>query len=161
MGKKELRSMEPPTGTEGTEGGRPRPTGVPSVPNRAKTIDPQVKVVKKRRNLTVAFKRQVVAKVGKLRSQGFGSIGAYLRKLGLYYSTVKIWERQIQKGILGTIRGRKEQSRDALLKEIKRLRNNLEHTEQMLHQSELIIDLQKKISEVATGSLTGSIARNR
>ncbi len=160
---KETRSKESgaTTGTEGTEGGRPRPTGVPSVPVRAKNVDPNVAVLKKRRNLTVAFKRQVVAKVNKLRSQGFGSVGAYLRKAGVYYSTLKIWERQVRAGVLGIARGRKEQSREALLKENKRLRSQLEQAERMVHQSELIIELQKKISDLAANSLSDSFVRSR
>lgn len=162
MNMKAARRMEAgvTTGAEGTEGGR-RPTGVPSAPVRARDADPQVAVVKKRRNLTAAFKRQVVAKVNALRSQGFGSVGAYLRKMGVYYSTLKIWERQVRAGVLGLRRGRKEQSREALLKENRRLRTQLEQAHRMLHQSELIIELQKKISDVASSSLSGSFVRSR
>lgn len=151
------------TEAEGTEGGRLplRPTGVPSASVNARIVDPHVPVSKKRRNLTDGFKRQVVAKVNKLRSQGFGSVGAYLRKIGVYYSMAKIWERQVRNGLLGTGRGRKEQSREVLLKENKKLRRQLEQVERMLHQSELIIELQKKISDVAASSLSGSIVRSK
>ena len=149
------------TGTEGTKGGRFGPTGVPSVPERVRTANPQVPVLNKRRNLTTAFKRKVIAKVKRLRSHGFGSVGAYLRKIGVYYSSIKIWERQARDGILGTSRGHKEQSREALLKENKRLRRQLEQAERMLHQSELIIELQKKISDVAASSLPCNIGRSR
>jgi hypothetical protein len=62
---------------------------------------------------------------------------------------------------LGTGRGRKEQSREVLLKENKKLRRQLEQVERMLHQSELIIELQKKISDVAASSLSGSIVRSK
>jgi len=133
----------------------------PSASVNARSVDPHVPVSKKRRNLTDGFKRRVVAKVNKLRSQGFGSVGAYLRKIGVYYSMAKIWERQVRNGLLGTGRGRKEQSREALLKENKKLRRQLEQVERMLHQSELIIELQKKISDVAANSLSGSIVRSK
>lgn len=149
------------TGTEGTKGGRFGPTEVPSVPVNARAADPRVPVLNKRRNLTTAFKRQVIAKVKRLRSHGFGSVGAYLRKIGVYYSSIKIWERQARDGILGTSRGHKEQSRESLLKENKRLRRQLEQAERMLHQSELIIELQKKISDVAASSLPCTTGRSR
>jgi hypothetical protein len=149
------------TETVGTEGGRLRPTGVPTVSVHARTVDPQVPILKKRRNLTIAFKRQVITKVKRLRSQGFGAVGAYLRKIGVYYSSLKIWERQVRDGILSVNRGRKEQSRESLLKENKRLRHQLEQVERMLHQSELIIELQKKISDVAASSLPRTTGRSR
>ena len=154
-------ALATPTATEGTEGGRLRPTGVPSVAEPPKTADPHVPVVKKRRNLTTAFKRKVVTNVNNLRSRGFGSIGAYLRTIGIYYSTAKIWERQFRDGVMGTRRGCKEQSRDWLLKENKRLRQELEQTRKRLRQSELLIELQIKISDVAICSLPGNFGRNR
>jgi transposase-like protein len=128
---------------------------------RARAGDPHVAVVKKRRNLTDAFKRRVVAKLNELRTEGFGAVGGYLRRVGVYYSTAKIWERQVRDGVLGSSRGRREQGREALLRENKRLRRQLERTERLLHQSELIIDLQKKISDVAASSLCASIGRSR
>jgi len=149
------------TGTAGTEGGRSGPTGVHAVPVHTRKADPHVSVIKKRRNLTVAFKQKVLVNVKNLRSKGFGKVGAYLRKIGIYYSTIKLWERQLRDGILAVPRGRKEQSREALLKENKRLRTELEKAKKKLHQSELIIDLQKKISDMATNSLSEDIVRTK
>jgi transposase-like protein len=147
-------------GIGGTEGGR-RPTGVPPIPANAAAIDPQVKVQKKRRKLTAAFKQQVVAKVERLRQEDYGAVGAYLREIGVYYSAVKLWERQIQAGTLGGRRGRKQQSREALQREVTRLRSQVQSLEHKLVQSELIIELQKKISDMATLSQSSTCARSR
>jgi hypothetical protein len=111
--------------------------------------------------LTERFKRQVVAKVNRFRSKGFGAVGAYLRGVGVYYSSVKQWERQIRNGTLCKLRGKKVHSHDALLKENHRLRRQVEQTEQKLRHSELIIELQKKISDMATVSLSQSFERSR
>ena len=149
------------TDTGGTEGGRPRPTGVPPVSVHARKPEPEVSVARKRRYLTEKFKRQVVAKVNVLRAKGLGAVGAYLRGVGVYYSSVKQWERQILKGMLGKQRGQKEQSRDVLLKENHRLRRQVEETQRKLKQSELIIELQKKISDMAAISLPQSCEGSR
>jgi hypothetical protein len=111
--------------------------------------------------MTDQFKRQVVAKVNELRSEGFGAVGAYLRGIGVYYSSAKQWERQVQNGTLGKARGQRRQSREVLLKEIHTLRRHVEQVEQKLKQSELIIELQKKISEIAAVSLPPSFEGSR
>lgn len=150
-------------GTGATEGGRTRPTGVAPVPARANATitDPQVRVIRKRRRLSKEFKRGVVSKVISLRAKGFGAVGSYLRSIGVYYSSVKNWERQISTGTLEKKRGTKGQSREGLQKEIKRIRRQLESTQQKLQQSELIIELQKKISDIAGLSLHKNSERNK
>lgn len=91
----------------------------------------------------------VLETVAALRSEGHGAIGAYLRKEGLYYSSVRTWERQQSQGRLSsTRRGSKEKSREELLAEIKRLRRKQEQLEKRLKKTELIVELQKKLSEV-------------
>ena len=137
----------------GAEGGRPRPTGAPPASARANDPDPEVKVFRRRRYLTDSFKRRVVSEITRLRSQGFGAVGSYLRSVGVYYSSAAQWERLIRDGGLSPARGNKQQSRDSLLREIHRLRRQVKDTERKLQQSELIIELQKKISAVAEMSL--------
>ncbi len=96
----------------GTEGGR-RPTGVPAANAHA---DPEVIAQLKRRRFTTAYKLKVLDTVAELRHRGNGALGAYLRKEGLYYSSVSKWEHQRSKGQLtASTRGRREKSRDSLL----------------------------------------------
>ena len=133
-------------GTAVTEGGR-RPTVVAAdVPTKP---DPEVIVRPHRRNLTVRYKLKVLETVAALREQGQGAIGAYLRKEGLYYSSISSWERLRNQGLLtSTQKGPKEKNRDSLLVEIKQLRRKLDQSQKRLAKTELIIELQKKLSAI-------------
>ena len=133
-------------GTAGTEGGR-RPTVGPA--EALTKPDPEVLARPHRRNLTVSYKLKVLETVAALREQGQGTVGAYLRKEGLYYSSIRYWERLRDKGLLtSTLKGPKENNRDALLAENKQLRRQLEQTKKRLAKTELIIELQKKLSAI-------------
>jgi transposase len=133
-------------GTAGTEGGR-RPTVVPA--DAPTNPDPEVVARPRRRNLTVPYKLKVLETVAALREQGHGEVGAYLRKEGLYYSSISSWERLRDQGLLtSTLKGPKDKDRDALLAEIKQVRRQLEQTKRRLAKTELIIDLQKKLSAI-------------
>jgi len=130
----------------GTEGGR-RPTGVPG----EETTHQDVEVVqqKTRRRLSVGYKTRVMKAVARLKETGSDSIGSYLRKEGLYYSTVRRWMQQQEQGALrATKSGRKPKSQTSLQGENRRLRRQLEKTEKRLKKTELIVELQKKISMI-------------
>ncbi len=133
-------------GTAGTEEGR-RPTVVPA--DASTRPDPEVIARPHRRNLTVAYKLKVLDTVTALREQGHGKVGAYLRKEGLYYSSISSWERLRDQGLLtSTPKGPKDKNRDALLAENKQLRRHLEQTKKRLAKTEMIIELQKKLSAI-------------
>lgn len=134
------------TGTAGTEGGR-RPTGVPAVPVTKKSSE--VVPSQKRRRLTTAYKIKVLETVEALKSEGQGAVGAYLRSEGLYYSSVSRWAKQREQGQLTTNkRGRHEKSRESLIAENKKLRRQLDSMQNKLEKTELIVDLQKKLSRL-------------
>ena len=111
--------------------------------------DPEV-VPQKRRKHTVSYKIKVVETIALLREEGAsGSIGAYLRQEGLYSSAVTSWERSLRNGTLTTARsGPKEKNRSELQEEIKRLRRKLEQTEKKLAKTQLVVELQKKLSAI-------------
>ena len=133
-------------GTAGTEESR-RPTVVPA--DAPIKPDPEVVVRAHRRNLTVSYKLKVLETVAALREQGQGKVGAYLREEGLYYSSIRTWEQLRDKGLLtSTQKGSKEKNRDALLSENKQLRRQLEQTQKRLSKTEMIIELQKKLSAI-------------
>jgi len=140
-----MRDKQQDSRSAGTEGGR-RPTGVPADVNSKP--DPEVVVQMTRRRLNNSYKLKVLNHVDSLRGEGNGAIGAYLRKEGLYYSMVHNWSKQRDQGLL---RGHsnsnsREKSRDAILAENKQLRRKLEQTEKRLHKTELLVELQKKLS---------------
>lgn len=133
------------TASTGAEGGR-RPTGGPAE-TTAPPPNPEVVARTTRRQLTTAYKIKVLDTVTALREQGQGAVGAYLRSEGLYYSNIHTWERQKAQGMLTAGRpGPKEKSRDSLMTEIKLLRRKLEQTEKRLKKTEMIVELQKKLS---------------
>lgn len=133
------------------EGGR-RPTG-DSLSAAARVgippavADSEVDGLATRRRLTVAYKLKVLNRIEDLRRAGNGSIGAYLRAEGLYYSSVQKWKRQYENGTLGVrSRGVRLKGREALMRENKALRRQNESLKKRLYKTELIVDLQKKIS---------------
>jgi transposase len=134
------------TESAGTEGGR-RPTGGPA--DSGSKPDPEVVPKAVRRHLTVAYKLKVLDIVAQLREQGQGAVGAYLRKEGLYSSSISAWEKLRDQGLLTcTKKGSREKSHDALLAENKQLRRELEKARKRLAKTELIVELQKKLSAI-------------
>ena len=130
----------------GTEGDR-RSTGVPA--DVSVRPDSEVTPRTTRRYLTVAYKLKVLETVASLREQEQGAIGAYLRKEGLYYSSIRSWEKLRDQGLLTSSRkGPREKKHDALLAENKQLRRKLEQTQKRLAKTELIVELQKKLSAI-------------
>jgi hypothetical protein len=130
----------------GTEGGR-RPTGGPA--DGSARPDSEVVPRATRRYLTVAYKLKVLETVAALREQGQGAVGAYLRKEGLYYSSIRSWEKLRGQGLLtSSKKGQREKNRDALLAENKQLRRKLEQAQKRLAKTELIVELQKKLSAI-------------
>jgi transposase len=131
-----VHSLDP-----GTEGGR-RPAGVPG----GEAVE--VAVGSKRRRVTVAYKIRVVETVASLRSEGHGSIGAFLRKEGLYYSTVRKWTEQYERGDLARRQEESKASTRSLQAENQRLRRKLEQVERKLKKTEAIVEIQKKLSAI-------------
>jgi len=147
-------STPPRTSGRETEGGRFGPTGVSLPDERAAHTpalppDTEVSTSPHRRRSTAAYKLRVLAHLDALREKGNGSMGAYLRSEGLYYSAVQKWYRQRESGTLETVsRGSRSKAREVLLRENKALRRQNESLKKRLHKTELIVELQKKISEM-------------
>jgi len=81
-----------------------------------------------------------------------GSLGALLRREGLYASNLNTWRHQRERGVLSALtpkkRGRKESVRDPLVAENEKLRRENERITKRLRQAEIIIDVQKKVSQI-------------
>jgi transposase-like protein len=110
--------------------------------------DPEVLPKAKRRTFTAAYKQWVLEEADKCREQP-GQIGALLRREGLYSSHLTTWRRQRDAGQMAGLkpqkRGRKSDEEAA---EISRLRRENEWLGRQLAQAELIIEAQKKLSEI-------------
>lgn len=77
-----------------------------------------------------------------------GQVAAILRREGIYYSTLNDFRKQQQQGRLEPKTDRsKQQSRESR-NELDRLRRENSRLQRKLEQAELIIDVQKKVSQL-------------
>ena len=139
----------------GTEGAR-RATGVaPSFgrteePKTMSPPDPEVPEKRRRRKFTAKYKLRILAEAEACTKPG--QIGALLRREGLYSSSLSSWRRQKENGLLEALsakkRGRKGKERNPLAQQVARLERENERLRQKLKKAEIIIDVQKKISQV-------------
>jgi len=112
--------------------------------------DPEVSEKPTRRRFTAEYKLRILRLADACTEPG--SIGALLRREGLYSSHLTTWRRQREEGALDGLkpkkRGRKVTERNPLLPELERLRRENEQLAQRLKQAELIIEVQKKVSQM-------------
>jgi transposase len=109
-------------------------------------VDPEVPSKHTRHRHTENYKREVIAKVAELRELGTGQIGNYLRSEGIYFSMALKWEKKFKQENGTTVR--EKNSREALEEKVKALEKELLRTQKKLAKSEMIIEIQKKISEM-------------
>ena len=102
----------------------------------------------KRRTFTAAYKQWVLEEAEKCREQP-GGIGALLRREGLYSSHLTTWRRQQEAGQLAGLAPRKRGPKSNVeAEEVGRLRRENAHLSRQLEKAELIIEAQKKLSEI-------------
>ena len=120
---------------------------MPSVP--VHPPDPEVPEKAVRRRFTAEYKLNILRQADHVQSPG--EIGALLRREGLYSSHLTTWRQQREAGVLSALRpkqrGRKA-SRHPLEPEVDRLRKENRRLQKRLQRAELIIDIQKKISQM-------------
>ena len=112
--------------------------------------DPEVSAKASRRRFTAEYKLDILKQADTCTEPG--SLGALLRREGLYSSNINTWRRQRDRGVLSGLtpkkRGRKESGRDPLIAENDKLRKENDRLTKRLKRAETIIDVQKKISEI-------------
>ena len=98
----------------------------------------------------MSYKQRIVKKVKELREEG-GSIGAFIRSEGLYYSAVQKWEKALskEKARSSSEKDSLKVQNDELKKKVARLEKELAKAGKQLEKAEMIIDIQKKISVLA------------
>ena len=119
---------------------------IESQPN-GKGPDPEVIARPRRRTFTAQYKLRVL---DELDAAAPGSIGAILRREGLYSSRVSQWRVERRRGTLAALsktRGKKPM-KNPLADEVVRLRRALLKSQQQLAQAEVIIDVQKKVASL-------------
>ena len=112
--------------------------------------DPEVAEKKPRRRFTAKYKLQILREADECTEPG--QLGALLRREGLYSSNLTIWRRQREEGLLDALsprkRGRKEKEKNPLAPKVAQLERENECLRKKLKKAEIIIDVQKKISEI-------------
>ena len=112
-----------------------------------KIPDPEVVPKAKRRKFTAQYKLRIVEEADTCTEPG--QVGALLRREGLYASHLSNWRRLRQEGqqqALSKQRGRKAQDRSVA--ELAKLRRENERLRARLEQAEMIIEVQKKLSQI-------------
>lgn len=103
----------------------------------------------KRRNYTASYKLKILTEAEQCSKDG--ELGALLRREGLYSSHLNTWKRQRERGILSGLtqkRGKKKQEITSLLKEKQKLERENKRLKAQLDKASLIIDFQKKTSQM-------------
>ncbi len=121
----------------------------PAVEGRV-TPSPEVPERPVRRRFTVEYKAKVLAEADACTESGM--LGELLRREGLYSSHLSTWRRQRDAGVLAGLtpkrRGRKAKPKNPLADEVAQLQRENRRLTEQLRQAELIIDVQKKVSEM-------------
>ncbi len=114
--------------------------------------DTEVVPKAKRREFSLAYKNQILTEVdGRTKA---GQIGSILRREGLYSSHLTTWRRQRERGELAGSRGRP--AKPEAEQEVTRLRQENERLQHRLAQTEAVIDIQKKVSQLIGLTLPNS-----
>lgn len=112
--------------------------------------DPEVPEKKPRRRFTAKYKLRILEKADACTAPG--QLGALLRHEGLYSSYLATWRRQRDQGLLAAMtpkkRGRKAKEKNPLTGRIAQLERENWRLQQKLKKAEIIIEAQKKISEI-------------
>jgi len=112
--------------------------------------NPEVPEKATRRRFSAEYKLKILAQAKACRETG--DVGALLRREGLYSSHLTTWRRQKEAGILSGLepkqRGREANPTHPLQTENEQLRKENRRLQKRLKKAELIIDIQKKISQM-------------
>ncbi|QDT03479.1 Transposase [Rubripirellula lacrimiformis] len=106
--------------------------------------DPEVTQKAARRRFTADYKRRIALEAESCSEPG--EIGALLRREGIYSSVLAKWRRQLREESLSS--SKKSNGKTSPADQLKRLERENERLKEKLRHAELIIDVQKKVSEM-------------
>lgn len=115
--------------------------------HQAEVADPEVVPRAKRRQFTADYKRRILAEAEGCTEPG--QMGALLRREELYSSHLTRWrQQQTEEGLKGLSQQKRGRKPDPQAEELVRLRQENERLRAQLKQAELIMDVQKKLSQL-------------
>ena len=101
----------------------------------------------KRRQNSAEYKQRILREAE--TSRATGEIGALLRREGLYSSHLTTWRRQCERGELEGLSPQKRGPKaDPQAIELGKLKRENERLRERLRKAELIIEVQKKVSQI-------------
>jgi transposase len=133
-----------PVGGEEPEAMRSRPE-IATQP-----VAPTKRAKASRRRYPLEEKRRILRLVDACTQRG--QLGALLRREGLYYSTLRVFQEQRDKGLLDEgVRSAKKSKQDqtlALTSQVAELQRENKRLANQLEKAEIVIDFQKKLSRL-------------
>ena len=121
--------------------------GAAPTTSRSPVPDSEVIARPRRRTFTAEYKRSVLDQAD--AAQDSGTIGALLRREGLYSSHLTTWKRQRQKGEIDALTPQKRGPKvvvSPLVKQNRALLADVARLTKKLKNAELIIEVQKKVA---------------
>jgi transposase len=106
--------------------------------------DPEVTERPIRRKFTAEYKRRILKEADVCSKPG--QIGALLRREGLYSSSLTLWRRQIDQGLVPKKRGPIARRPDPNVRRIAQLEKDNARLAHKLKNAQLIIEVQKKVA---------------
>ena len=146
-----LPSSPPAVAAGGSEGERSEPERTPAVTAGDRgTPDPEVVGHAVRRRFSAAYKQRILAEVA--AAAGTGAVGRILRREGLYSSTLTAWRKARSNSERAALapkkRGPKPKAKNPLQAENTQLKREKAQLQKKLHTAELMLELQKKVSQI-------------
>lgn len=116
--------------------------------NTDKKVEKNPEVLQKaeRRRFTAEYKRRIALEAESCGEPG--EIGALLRREGIYSSVLQRWRHQLREESLPPSKKSNTHDKLTAAQELARLRRENERLKEKLRQAELIIEVQKKVSEL-------------
>ena len=108
--------------------------------------DPEVIEKATRRRFSSEYKRRIALEADQCSDSG--EIGALLRREGIYSSMLARWRRQLHEESTMPSPNNRRGKKPSSTKEFEALQRENERLKEKLRQAELIIDVQKKVSEM-------------
>jgi len=115
-------------------------------PGKKLQKDPEVAEKAARRRFTAEYKRQIALEAEQCKQPG--EIGALLRREGLYSSVLARWRRQLREESLASSKKSNKHGKLSPAQQLARMEREIGRLKEKLRQAELIIDVQKKVSEM-------------
>jgi len=146
-----VQNTPPAVAAVGSEGERSEPERTTAATaGVAETPDPEVVGRAVRRRFTAEYKRRILAEVD--AAAGSGAVGRIIRREGLYSSQLTTWRKARRNSERLALepkkRGPKPTPENPLQAENTKLKRENVQLHKKLHTAELMIDLQKKVSQL-------------